>query len=125
MPSELMLVPAVLVLVGLGYWAVRTRVELATQWRWVLASNLGLLASSVAITLILSRRPSGAWRLDLVLPLFGLFGVFLVELNLVDQVVRRLPAGGDTWWVSVGLQLIVGPVVLFATMLLLMLVYPS
>lgn len=92
-----------------------------------------VMGLAMAVTLIMSRRPSGAWRDDLIPDVPILFAVFLAEAWALDYGVERLFAGAPpTARLAaqlIGVQLVVvalGTFLLnFATMIVLVVVMPS
>jgi hypothetical protein len=105
----------------------------ASGWVWIgdhvqrraavgLASGALAVVAATLLTLLLSQRPSGAWRMDLLPSIPLLYAVFVGEIVLAEGVARRFGLGvlGRVVGSAVG-----GLGLMFVTMVLLVVVMPS
>lgn len=103
---EILLAPVLLALAACVFAGTRGIPD-----RWVrLALRMGgsavVLAAAVAATMVLSRRPSGAWRTDLLPSIPVLYAAILGELWVAAAIFEALTAGSTSWGVR-ALQVVV------------------
>lgn len=88
----LVIPPIVLLAAGLLVW-VRDRLEGTRAVLATLGAMTAVVIGATLLTLWLSRRPTGAWRMDLLPSIPLLYVVFAAEVAAVEAGIRRFGGG--------------------------------